>query len=66
MRLPEALVQEYRISTVSLGRPDVAEGIRAQVVEKTRDPHWRPASLAGVDPREVARHLAPRADDLEL
>lgn len=66
MTLPEALVQEYRISTASLDRPDVAEGIRAQVVEKTRDPRWQPATLAEVDPAEVARHLQPRDDDLRF
>ncbi|MEU4624012.1 enoyl-CoA hydratase/isomerase family protein [Actinoplanes sp. NPDC023801] len=55
-RLPglrAALDQEYRLSAALLRLPDLAEGIRAQIIDKDRRPRWQPASLAEVDPAVV-------------
>ncbi|MFJ1702918.1 enoyl-CoA hydratase/isomerase family protein [Kitasatospora sp. NPDC088346] len=60
--LGETLEQEYRISCAALDSHDLVEGIRAQVVDKDRDPHWRPAALAGVTAADVARYFAPAPD----
>ncbi|MEV4611009.1 enoyl-CoA hydratase/isomerase family protein [Kitasatospora sp. NPDC049258] len=57
--LAETLEQEYRISCAALDGHDLVEGIRAQVVDKDRDPHWRPARLAEVTAADVARFFAP-------
>jgi len=38
-------------------RPDLAEGIRAQVIDKDRNPHWSPAVISDVD-QQVLRSLA--------
>ncbi|MER8182276.1 enoyl-CoA hydratase/isomerase family protein [Kitasatospora sp. NPDC094015] len=57
--LAETLEQEYRISCAALDSHDLVEGIRAQVVDKDRDPHWRPATPAEVGPEEVRRFFAP-------
>ncbi|MGH7753388.1 MAG: enoyl-CoA hydratase/isomerase family protein, partial [Gemmatimonadales bacterium] len=46
--LEEALNQEYRVGLRFLAGPDFREGIRAQVVEKDRNPRWQPATLAEV------------------
>jgi enoyl-CoA hydratase len=51
--LREALDQEYRLSAALLRLPDLAEGIRAQIIDKDRRPRWRPATLAEVDPAVV-------------
>jgi enoyl-CoA hydratase len=51
--LREALDQEYRLSSALLRLPDLAEGIRAQIIDKDRRPRWRPATLAEVDPAVV-------------
>lgn len=55
--LPAVLEQEYRVSCAFLAGPDLAEGIRAQVVDKDHDPHWDPPTLAGVT--GVERFFAP-------
>ncbi|WP_330358283.1 enoyl-CoA hydratase/isomerase family protein [Streptomyces chartreusis] len=57
--LERALEQEYRIACTALSSPDLVEGIRAQVIDKDRDPHWSPPTLAEVTEPDVARFFAP-------
>lgn len=57
--LPAVLEQEYRISCAALDSPDFVEGVRAQLVDKDRNPRWSPPSLAEVDEALVARFFAP-------
>ncbi|MFF2813962.1 enoyl-CoA hydratase/isomerase family protein [Kitasatospora cineracea] len=65
--LAATLDQEYRISCAALAHHDLVEGIRAQVVDKDRDPHWSPATLAEVTTADVARFFAvPESGDLHL
>ncbi|GAA3692101.1 enoyl-CoA hydratase/isomerase family protein [Arthrobacter ginkgonis] len=52
--LRSAFEREHRIAAFLLEHPDLAEGIRAQVIDKDRDPHWSPASLAELDPATAA------------
>jgi enoyl-CoA hydratase len=60
--LEEALDQEYRVGLRCLAAPDFREGIRAQVVDKDRNPQWKPASLAEVSAHDVERYFAPVGD----
>ncbi|TGB12071.1 enoyl-CoA hydratase/isomerase family protein [Streptomyces sp. MZ04] len=60
--LEQVLEQEYRVSWAAVTAPDLVEGIRAQVVDKDRDPHWSPAGLAGVTDADVARHFERHED----
>ncbi|WEV29153.1 enoyl-CoA hydratase/isomerase family protein [Streptomyces sp. 71268] len=53
--LERVLDQEYRVSCACLHSPDLVEGIRAQVIDKDRDPTWSPASLAEVTAADVER-----------
>lgn len=47
--LRTALAQEYGLVLwFAHTQPDLVEGIRAQLVDKTRDPRWQPAALADV------------------
>jgi enoyl-CoA hydratase len=46
--------QELRIMTHVLAHPDFREGVRAQVIEKDRTPHWDPATLEGVSASMIA------------
>ncbi|MFC5662202.1 enoyl-CoA hydratase/isomerase family protein [Kitasatospora misakiensis] len=65
--LAQSLEQEYRVSCAALAHHDLVEGIRAQVVDKDRDPRWSPATLAEVDERTVAAFFEPPADgDLRI
>ena len=57
--LEEVLDDEYRVSSASLDSHDLVEGIRAQVVEKDRNPKWSPPTLADVTSEDVDRYFAP-------
>jgi enoyl-CoA hydratase len=65
--LGPVLAQDLRVSARFLDTPDLAEGIRAMVIDKSRSPVWSPARLADVTPEAVDRHFAPLgADELDL
>ncbi|MGC0422659.1 enoyl-CoA hydratase/isomerase family protein [Embleya sp. AB8] len=57
--LGSVLDQEYRVSCAMLSTPDLAEGVRAQVVDKDRNPRWSPATLPEVTPADVEAFFAP-------
>ena len=42
------LEQDLRVSTALFARPDLAEGIRAQILDKDRSPRWNPATIDAV------------------
>jgi enoyl-CoA hydratase len=46
--LRDALDLEFRVATRLHGHHDFAEGVRAQVVDKDRNPMWKPSTLAEV------------------
>lgn len=62
--LEEVLVQEFRVSCASLRSHDLIEGIRAQLVDKDRNPTWSPASIAAVTADEVDAYFQPADPDL--
>ncbi|MCQ4122055.1 enoyl-CoA hydratase/isomerase family protein [Rhodococcus tibetensis] len=63
--LEEVLNEEFRVSVACLKSHDLVEGIRAQVVDKDRNPQWSPATIEEVDPAQVDKFFAPLGD-LEL
>ncbi len=63
-KLDDVLTQDYRVSCASLRSHDLVEGIRAQLVDKDRNPQWSPASLAQVSAADVDAYFAPVDDDL--
>jgi enoyl-CoA hydratase len=62
MTLPQVLDQDLRIVTAAFATHDLAEGIRAQVVDKDRNPRWSPPTLDEVTPALVDRYFAPARD----
>lgn len=47
--LRSALDRELRMARYLMHLPDLAEGIRAQVIDKDRNPRWSPALMSEVD-----------------
>ncbi len=62
--LEDVLAQDYRVSSASLRSHDLVEGIRAQLVDKDRNPKWSPASLSAVSTADVEAYFAPVDDEL--
>lgn len=62
--LEEALRQEYRTSCAALRSHDLVEGIRAQIIDKDRNPKWSPTSLDAVRPYHIDAYFAPANPDL--
>nr|WP_244303391.1 enoyl-CoA hydratase/isomerase family protein [Leucobacter coleopterorum] len=65
--LAAVLEDDLRV-VVRIGqRPDFAEGVRAQVIDKDRSPKWQPSRIEDLDPAEVEAILAPhRPDETKL
>lgn len=61
-RLEPALDLEYRLALRFHASHDFVEGVRAQVVDKDRNPRWSPARLAEVTEADVAAYFAPAGD----
>jgi enoyl-CoA hydratase len=58
-RVEECFAQDYRIALACVAGHDLIEGIRAIIVDKDRNPAWRPERLEEVTPDIVARHFRP-------
>lgn len=55
--LPPALDLEYRLALRFHTSHDFVEGVRAQVVDKDRDPQWQPPHVRDVDDATVAAYF---------
>jgi enoyl-CoA hydratase len=64
--LEDVLVQDYRVSCASARSHDLVEGIRAQIIDKDRNPKWSPATLAEITAADVEAYFAPVDDDLSF
>jgi enoyl-CoA hydratase len=61
------LALEYRFTWRSMSDGDFVEGIRAQIIDKDRNPRWKVARLEDIDPAQVEAMLAPLgANELKL
>jgi enoyl-CoA hydratase/carnithine racemase len=56
--LPQALDDEFRLTRTTMAYPDFAEGVRAMVVDKDRQPKWQPGRIEDVDPAVIAGMFA--------
>ena len=64
--LEDVLRQEYRVSCGTLRHPDLVEGIRAQVIDKDRNPKWSPSWIPAVSAADVEAFFAPVENDLSF
>ena len=53
LSLPDALDAEFALTRTTMAYPDFAEGVRAMVVDKDRQPKWSPVRTEDVDPAVV-------------
>lgn len=60
--IEQCLALEYRFSHRVLEGHDFLEGVRAAVIDKDRNPQWRPARLEDVTADMVEHMLAPLGD----
>ena len=64
--LEDILIQDYRVSSAAVYSHDLVEGIRAQIIDKDRNPKWSPATLAAVTAADIDAYFAPVDDDLSF
>ena len=56
-RVEQSFAQDYRIALACVAEHDFIEGIRATIVDKDRNPAWRPDTLEKVTADIVERHF---------
>jgi enoyl-CoA hydratase len=65
--IEDALITEYRMVCEIRNGHDFFEGIRAQLIDKDRNPKWQPAALEAISDDDVARHFeVPETGDLSF
>jgi enoyl-CoA hydratase len=60
--LDAALALEYRLTHHFMAGHDFYEGVRAMLIDRDRNPQWRPATLAEVTDSMVDAYFAPIGD----
>ncbi len=58
MTITECLQMDYGLTSHFMRNTDFHEGVRALLVDKDNDPHWRPATLSGATDKMVAGYFA--------
>jgi enoyl-CoA hydratase len=58
-RVEQSFQQDYRIALACIAGHDFIEGIRATIVDKDRNPAWRPSRLEDVTADIVDGHFKP-------
>lgn len=53
----EVLENDLKISMHCMAHPDYYEGVRAQVIDKDKNPQWKPSSLDDVDIDRIASYF---------
>ncbi len=57
MALADVFRMEWALSMQCMQHPDFPEGVRAQLVDKDKQPHWQFASIDAVPPAYTAEHF---------
>lgn len=59
----DTMIMEFRIVRRVMEGHDFFEGVRAQIIDKDRNPKWRPPTLHEVDPAAIADYFEPLGDE---
>lgn len=63
----DAIAREFRVAAHLMEGPDFIEGVRAQVIDKDRNPQWSPRALSDVSADMLSRYFdIPDGGDLDL
>lgn len=65
MPFDEVIATDFIIVQHFIRQADMYEGIRAQIIDKDRNPKWLPESLADVDEGKVNGYFTPTGYDLK-
>jgi len=60
LSLAEAFRLEWQAAVGCCVHADFAEGVRALLIDKDKQPRWQPATLSEISPRWIEAHLEPR------
>jgi len=66
MSLRECFIMELRLVERFMMGNDFYEGIRAQLIDKTRDPKWKPGSVKEVKDSDIQKYFLPLQHELKL
>lgn len=58
LNLAQVLADDLRVVPRLTRRPDFAEGVRAQLIDKDHNPKWNPARIEDLDPQELSELLS--------
>jgi enoyl-CoA hydratase len=64
-RVEQSFAQDYRIALACIAGHDFIEGIRAAIIDKDRNPRWRPDKIEAVTGEIIDRHFRS-VGELEL
>ncbi|MCP4923966.1 MAG: enoyl-CoA hydratase/isomerase family protein [bacterium] len=62
----DIMALEFRLSQRFAAESDFAEGVRALLVDKDKNPQWSPASLDDLSQGEIDSYFSPLDDKVEL
>ena len=62
LNLKECLKMEFRICQAMMAKNDFYEGVRANLVEKDRNPIWKPNDILNVDEKLIQEHFRDLGD----
>jgi enoyl-CoA hydratase len=57
--LQQTLAHDFRLAVRCMERHDFAEGVRASLIDRDRNPRWRPGRLEDVTEADVESYFAP-------
>jgi enoyl-CoA hydratase len=58
-RLEDCLLREYRAAVRCLRGHDFYEGVRVSIIDKDRDPRWKPNAIEALSDADIETYLAP-------
>lgn len=66
MEFDDCMRMEFRLANHFLETHDFPEGIRAAVIDKDRNPRWKPQTLAEVSEKDVEKYFASVGPELNF